>query len=238
MQTIGKTFKSDRRHDKIPHIETEYENAATESGDSERTLAVLVRRARALRGGDPDELSRVINEILTMESWSVKQMVAAHGVRKTGNNWVDAGEIDDVTNNALHRIAKFLRVIEGSSVGELRAGIKRCVEFAVIDHVRKSAADESVAVDPRHFTGTLDPEDQQYAELAGRAALNGAEDRVAFKEDAAHILELEPRAAEVLQLRLIMGFSAKEVAEKLDLTPANVDQILSRSVKKLARISR
>jgi RNA polymerase sigma factor (sigma-70 family) len=236
MQTSQETHKSNRRHDRIPHIETGYESKSAEIEDSGGTLAVLVRRAKALRGGDPDELTRVINEILIMESWSVKQLVTTHGSRQTGNRWVDPAQIDDVTNVALHRVAKFLRSMDGSSVGELRAGIKECVRFAVIDYVRKSASDQSVAVDPSHFTGTIDPEDQQYAGLAGHAAANGAEDRVLFKEDVGRILELEPRAAEVLQLRLLVGLSAKEVAEKLDLSPANVDQILSRSVKKLARL--
>lgn len=223
--------------DTLPRIETEYDtrSADTESGDTK--LAVLLRRAGVLRKSNPVELQVVIHEIIALESYTVKQMVAAAGYKRDGRSWVSEDDIQDVTSLALMRVAKFLYVMQGTSIGEFRAAVKKCVQWAVADHVRGDQRVQSVPVDPGSFTGALSPEEQQYGELVGLAANNRAEDRAEFKERLETIKLLEPRAADVISLRLIEGRRSKEVAEILGITPANVDQILLRSVKKLRELA-
>lgn len=220
-------------------IDAVLENSSPPEDDSLRTLRFLLREvAKARAAGDASGLERAINEILTIESWAISQKVQSYGFRITGNAWVDTDAVGEVSQEALRRTASFLRAMNGSSVGELRAGIKTCVHWAVVTHVRDSQKDRGhrVAVDPNHFTDGVDPESTQYSELLGMAANNSADDRAQFKEKIGVIFELEPRAADVLRLRLLMGYSSKEVAEELGLTPANVDQIVSRSVKKIASL--
>lgn len=237
--TILATHRIDRSG-RLFAIDAVLENSSPPEDDSLRSLRFLLREvARARAAGDATALARAVNEILTIESWAISQKVKAYGFQVTGNAWVGPDARGEVTQDVLHRTASFLRGMNGSSVGELRAGIQTCVRYAVISHVRRSQAkrERQVAVDPNHFTDGVDPESTQYSELLGMAANNSADDRVQFKESLGAVVELEPRAAEVLRLRLLMGCSSKEVAEELGLTPANVDQIVSRSVKKLARLN-
>lgn len=191
-----------------------------------------------MRGRDPFEHKRLIDEILARESYAVRQMVASAGVRKTGRSWVDREAIDDVTSMALARVADFLSKMKGTSIGELRNGVSQCVRFAVGDYVRDDQRSDSVPVDPGHFTDALPPEQQQYAELTGLAASGSAEDRANFKERLELVALLDSRAADVVKMRGLEGRSSKEVAGQLGLTAANVDQIFSRSIRRLLELSR
>lgn len=207
-----------------------------ETGQDIRTaddLAFLLRRARELRERDVAAFERVVEEILIRENYLVRQRVTAAGTRQSGSAWVERSAVDDVTGRVLMRIARFLGEMRGSSVGEFRNAVKTCIHFEVISYIRKDDRDNSVPVDPGHFTDALDPEEQEYSELAGRAAAGSAEDRAILRERLEAVLDLDDRAAEIVVLRGIDGLTAKEVAERLDISPANVDQIFSRATRKL-----
>jgi RNA polymerase sigma factor (sigma-70 family) len=76
-------------------------------------------------------------------------------------------------------------------------------------------------------------------ELGERAspAIEGPEDRVADSSELAEALsQLGHREREVLTLRFGGDLSGPEIAELLDLSLANVQQIISRSLRKLRAI--
>lgn len=227
------TTKTTKSCDRLQNIDSALDTPT--SGD----LAFLLRRLHEVRGRDLAEYQQLVHKILERESRTVKLKVAAAGASKSGSAWVSRTAIDDVVSNALHRISRFLSEMEGHSVGEFRTAVNTCVRYAVADHVRADQRDkQAVPIDPGHFTDALPPEQRQYAEVCGMAAEGGAEDRANFKERLETIVELEPRAADVLILRLHEGRPSKEVAELLGLTPANVDQIVSRSVAKLRELGK
>lgn len=199
---------------------------------------MLLRMAHRTRESDPIEFKRIAGRILELESWTVKQMVQTAGFRQTGNRWVDPSELDDVVSMALTRMLDHLTKRDGQSIGQWRNAVKTCVRFAVADYVRYDQRHEAEPIDHGHFTDALAPDEQKYAEITSLAATGSAEDGVLFKEQLGLVTELEPRAADVIRLRLIVGLSAKEVAEQLGLSSVNVDQILSRSVRKLARLGK
>lgn len=218
------------RCDRLHRIEAGQDTAARDQ------LAFFLRRLHEVRGSDVAEYERLVEEILVRESYVVKQMVAATGARQSGTAWVDRNELDDVTYRVLLRITNFLRDMRGSSIGEFRNGVKTCVQFGVATYVRDDQKDQSLPVDPGHFTGALSPEETQFTELAALAASGGAEDRAVLREQLETVLGLEDRVAEVVLMRGLEGLAAKEVAERLGLTPGNVDQIYSRGLRKVKEL--
>jgi RNA polymerase sigma factor (sigma-70 family) len=234
MQLLSPNPSARPRCERIHRIETGYDTSAAPANRDDGNLAFLLKRAAAVRERDPFEHQRIVEQIIRSESRHIRYLVAIAGVRQTGRRWVDVDDVEDVTSAALMRVSKFLDSMRGSSVGEFYVGVKSCVRYAVADHVRGDSRIEELPVDHGHFTDALSPEETQYAELAGLAATNSAEDRAEFKERVSVITKLEPRAAEVVKLRGIEGVPSKEVAEQLGLTVANVDQIFRRSLEKIA----
>lgn len=228
------TRKSASRYDRLHHIETGYDTKPDGRRVDDAELELLLRRAHRVRDNDPIEFKQIANRIFEIESWAVRQMVSAAGFNKSGSNWVDEAAIDDVVNDSFIRMLDFLKKMKGESIGEWRNGVRRCIHWAVVDYIRDDQRNKAEPIDHGHFTDALAPEDLKYTEIASLAATGQAEDRALIKEKLAGVTELEPRAAEVIKLRLIEGYSSKEVAEMLGTTPANVDQIVSRSTRKLA----
>lgn len=236
MQLTQRTDGRVIRYDRIHHIETGYDIKAQDDGAADEELAMLLRRVHLVRENNPIEFKQIANRVFALESYSVRQRVHTAGLRQSGKRWVDQDAIDDVVSMAFIRLLDFLKGMEGKSIGEWRNGVKRCVQWAVADYIRLDQRHEAEPIDHGHFTDALSPEEQRYADVASRAASNTAEDRAIFKEKLSVITMLEPRAAEVLTLRLFEGYSSKEVAEKLGISPANVDQILSRTLKKIGNL--
>lgn len=234
MQSLRSQIHRSVRCDKLQRIETRYDTTAISPEDDDASLAGLLRRAVRVRADDDFEFRRLVHEILQLESYVIRQKVIAHGTRQTGNRWVDPDVVDDVTNRVLERVARFIGEMQGSAVGQLRAGISKAVHWEVVDHVRRDQRNESSPVDPANFTGTLDAQDTGYRRLSELAASNRAEDLVMFRERLAELTGLGERDATVVLMRKLQGLSSKEVAEELGLTPANVDQIVSRGMKRLA----
>lgn len=220
------------RCERLHQIKLDSDSSTRPPGTTGEELSFLLRRAIAVRDRDPLEFQHLLQEIIGRESYAVKQQVALAGVRRDGRSWVAQEAIEDVTGMALTRLSKFILNMEGSSVGELRSGIRTCVRYAVVDYIRDDQRHESVPVDPGHFTDALSPEQTQYSELLGLAASTTAEDRADFKQRLELLGELDPREAEVVIMRG-RGYPSKAVAEHLGISPANVDQIYHRATVKL-----
>lgn len=87
----------------------------------------------------------------------------------------------------------------------------------LIDHHRRDRSGLAEPIDERHEPTVAGPEDR----LAGSSEL------------AAALSHLNDREREVLALRFGGDLTGGEIAELLDLTLANVQQIISRSLRKL-----
>ncbi|MBJ7458258.1 MAG: sigma-70 family RNA polymerase sigma factor [Thermoleophilaceae bacterium] len=211
-----------------------------DGGEPTTDLSILLRRAGRFRNDSgPDATSRLIGtwqEIWALEHYAIRQQVISKGYAQTGNAWVNDSDVDDVLAEVMLDATRMFLAFRGIEVGQFRAAMNKRIHWTVVNYVRKDQANKSAPVDPAAFDPNgSDETDAHHAELAGIAAKGGAGDRAMFKETLSCITELEPRAAEVVALRLT-GMSSKEVAETLELTPANVDQIFSRSVTKMRKL--
>ncbi len=211
-----------------------------DGGEPTTDLGTLLRRASRFRAaGGPvatQRLTETWQEIWALEHYAIRQQVISKGYAHTGNAWVNDSDVDDVVAEVMLDATKMFLAFRGVEVGQFRAAMNKRIHWTVVNYVRKDQTNKAKPVDPAAFDPNgFDETDARHAELAGIAAKGAAEDRAVFKETLSGITELEPRAAEVVSLRL-SGMSSKEVAEKLELTPANVDQIFSRSVKTMRKL--
>ncbi|MGE0707335.1 MAG: RNA polymerase sigma factor [Planctomycetota bacterium] len=125
----------------------------------------------------------------------------------------DPQEADDVAQEAL---LKAWRGLSGyRPEGRLRSWLLRIAQRASIDALRARKA-----WTPLPEAGPLDPARPPLA-LDEREALGAAVDR------------LNPRLRAVLHARYALGLSGPEIAELLDMTPANVRVCLHRAIHEL-----
>ncbi len=198
-------------------------------------LRALLRRASRFRNqGGPDAAKRLTEtwqDIWALEAYALRQQVITKGYAITGNAWVNESDVDDVVAELMLDATKMFLAFRGIEVGQFRAAMNKRVHWTVVDYIRKDQANKAKPVDPAAFDPNgFDETDASHAELAGIAASGRAEDRANFKDSLIGITKLEPRAAEVVSLRA-SGMTSAEIGAKLSLTPANVDQIFSRSVR-------
>lgn len=227
----------------MPVIEIRNESVQqglVDGGEPTTDLRMLLRRAgriRAHRGPDTTRrLAEIWEQIWALEAYAVRQQVITKGYAITGNAWVNESDVDDVVADVMLGATRMFMEFRGIEPGQFRAGLNKRIHWSVVDYVRDDQRRKAKPVDPAAFDPNgFDETDARHAEIAGIAAKGGAVDRAEFKEKLSGITRLEPRAAEVISLRL-SGMSSKEVAEKLGLTPANVDQIFSRSVRTMRKL--
>lgn len=213
--------------------------AAEQPDTADMYLRVQLRIAAGLRGStdpaDREKMKRIFAEVIEKELPSLREQVKLRGFRQTGQPWVDECDVEDVLQRACIRALDLFEKFEGATPQQFRAALRRCVEWSVADHVRKDQADKSVPVDPLAGPAGLDG-DAGPSVLDSVPAPGVVEDRAEFLERLAGVTELEPRAADVVMMRS-SGMSSKETAAVLGLSPANVDQIFSRSIKKMRELS-
>lgn len=221
-------------------------SASVGDGSASRTpdsadihLRVQLRIAAELRGStdraDREKMKRIFEEVIAAELPSLRQQVKLRGYQQTGRAWVDDGDVDDVVQRACIRALDLFEKFDGATPQQFRAALRKCVEWAVADHVRKDQADKSDPVDPLASPAGPDGGTGPSV-LESIPAPDAVEDRMEFLERIANIAKLEPRAADVIQMRSI-GMSSKEIGAALGLTPSNVDQIFSRSIKTMRKLS-
>ncbi|MSW51706.1 MAG: sigma-70 family RNA polymerase sigma factor [Actinobacteria bacterium] len=189
----------------------------------------------ARRRQDRSAMSETWRALLLVEWPRVAAMIALKRHEALPGGRVPTEDRDEIAHEVYLRLHDWLE-LEGSSIGEVRSIIRKSVHWAFLDHVRDHVDDDV------HREGSFDTEDPTgdgpaafvrriEEELAHRLT-----DRFAQSEQAAAISDaldgLADQTQKVVVLRLT-GYRAREVAERLDLSPANVDQIYSRGLKQL-----
>ena len=144
-------------------------------------------------------------------------------------------DVDEVVHDVFLRLHDWLK-LEGDSVGEARAIIRKAVHYAVLDRVDAHVRDDL------HRAGSFDEDDPSGEGPA--AFVRRVEDELAdllndpfddreraraIREAIADLPETQRR---VVVLRL-SGVKAKEVAGVTGLGASNVDQIFSRGLREL-----
>lgn len=158
---------------------------------------------------------------------------------------VSPSDVDDAVQTAYERLVKMLRTFRGTSEGEFRAAMRRCVSYACMDHCRAAMNAE------KPIKGSLDEE---------RVNSDGGSPRGKFEADIAkgegqslqdeesleYAIALEKRvAAAVAELDhkrrtvIVMTFEGRrtaEIAGELDTSADNVYKLRERGLKKLRKI--
>jgi len=175
------------------------------SDDRERTYAAPVRRADRKRS---DELRRVyrdhVDAVYGFFAYSVAQATA-----------------EDLTSTTFERVVRSWHTYDPSRAGE-RTWILVIARNALADHFRRA------------HTRSESPVEEVPDAIASRGLGADALDRILDQDELRQWLQvLGERERAVLALRYAGDLTANQIAQVLDLTPANVHQILSRSLRRL-----
>jgi RNA polymerase sigma factor (sigma-70 family) len=223
------------RIDRIAIVET--------AEPDEANLRSLLRVAAMLRGrDDPQSLARrrqVWADILERESYVIAQRVATHGFARHGRAAVDEADRGEVVGDVMRRLVRMSEVFEGSEVGQWRKAMGQAIEWTVTSYARDRARrrEHEIPVEPGAWDpGSLDPEQRPPVDLTGVIAAGAVGDRIEMIQRLGALGILRERERLVVAMRAA-GHSSREVATELDLTPANVDQIHHRALKKLRAAS-
>jgi RNA polymerase sigma factor (sigma-70 family) len=211
--------------------------------DSE--LLALVAAARGSRdAGELERAAAAWKTLVGRQLGRVRELVAAFRFPGHPEVRVAQGESEDAAQAALERcLGPLERTFRGSTAPEFRAAVATCVRFACMDFCRRRMRWE------RRLAGSLDepaltPDRDPGGEQAGRfdretgaiaARLHDRRSDARLRIDAvAGALRLLPNENMRAVLRLSgEGYSSTEVAERLQLTSTNVDQLRSRGFRRL-----
>lgn len=128
---------------------------------------------------------------------------------------------EDLTATTFERVVRHWKRYDTARSSE-RTWILTIARNILIDHYRRQSLRTAVSLDERpYLVDTLSEHDE---------GLSRAIDRDAF---SSRLADLTPREREVLALRFGGDLSGAEISRALDLSEANVHQIVSRSLKKL-----
>lgn len=206
---------------------------------SDDELLALVVASRAT--GEPldnETARRAWNELVGRDVDRVRALVrtwrlVGHDVR------VAAEDRDDAAQHAFYRLLRMLDNFRGGVLPQYRAAMATCVDWACREFCRREMRHD------RGLGGSLDervPGD--HGEGAGRfdpVLAKVSERREADRENGRTTIDVLARAIAALPnenmkavLRLTMeGYQSREIAERLDLQAANVDQLRSRALRRL-----
>jgi RNA polymerase sigma factor (sigma-70 family) len=202
---------------------------------SDPSAVALRAFVAARRRGDRVAMSETWRALLLIEWPRVAAMIALKRHEALPGGRVPPEARDEIAQQAYLRLHGWLE-LEGSSIGEVHAIIRKAVHWAYLDHLREYVADDV------QRAGSFDDDDPDGDGPAAfvRRIEDELADRLAdpFEQSelghavADAFADLPDQRRKVVVLRL-SGFSAKEVAEQLGLQPPNVDQIYSRGIRQL-----
>ena len=127
---------------------------------------------------------------------------------------------EDLTASTFERVIKHWKRYDADKAAE-RTWILSIARNLLTDHYRRQKHRDAVSTD--EYPVILDT----------LAASDELERRFEQAEVRGWLEQLQPREREVLALRYGADLQAADIAELMDLSAANVHQILSRSLKKL-----
>jgi RNA polymerase sigma-70 factor (ECF subfamily) len=138
---------------------------------------------------------------------------------------VDAATAEDLTSATFERVVRSWQRFDPER-GNERTWILAIARNLLTDHFRRQGRAEAVSVDEHpgllEHLGALDP---------------ALERSLSVEELRRWLAPLGPREREILALRYGADLEGVEIARMLDLTPANVHQILSRSLRRLRELA-
>lgn len=157
---------------------------------------------------------------------------------------VPASDIDDVVQQALERcLERLVESFRGGTAAEFRAALKTCVYFTCMDRCREAMRREMAIVGSLDETvpaGGDGDAQGRFDQALARDAARAEDDRSAAALALHAIIQAiddVPNSDMRAVIRLTMqGYSSREIAEELEKTVANVDQLRSRGIRKLREI--
>ena len=206
-------------------------------GDDE--LLALVHAARADTGPAARETARrAWNELIERDVDRVRALVSVW--RLPGRDVrVDREDRDDAVQYAVIRLLRMLNSFKGSFLPQYRAAMATCVDYACRDFCRAKMRHEM------GLGGSLDdqfPSDEgegigRFDDVVAEHSARVQADKEAGRgglDALGHALKGLPSDGmrSVVSLT-IEGHSSREIAERLGLSVANVDQLRSRGLRRL-----
>lgn len=136
---------------------------------------------------------------------------------------VSGPNAEDLTSTTFERVIRSWDSYDPEKAGE-RTWMLAIARNVLIDFYRREKLRSGVSTD-------------EHPELLSRLSLEAPQEQVVDAASLAALLDpLSERDREVVALRYGADLQAKEIAEIVDLSPANVHQILSRSLKRLREL--
>jgi len=136
---------------------------------------------------------------------------------------VSGPNAEDLTSTTFERVIRSWESYDADRASE-RTWVMAIAHNLLIDFYRRERLRSSVSTD-------------EHPELLSRLSLEAPQDQVVDAAALAAWLEpLSERDRQVVALRYGADLQAKEIAELVELSPANVHQILSRSLRRLREL--
>jgi RNA polymerase sigma factor (sigma-70 family) len=202
--------------------------------------ALLRMFAKARDRGDRDRAAEIWAQMVHNHADRVIAMVSAWRYPGSGDR-VQPVDRDEAISRAFWKVGrKMVDTFEGDTVPELRAAMRRAVDFACRDTLRH------VATYDRHHAGSLDEPagenssagryDAELADEGGFAELDRSQQRAEAADRVARALaQLPERNRQVLQMTLDEQ-PVQQIAATLETSEQNVHQLRSRGMKKLKEV--
>ena len=200
-------------------------------------IVVITRDKRSQR----TKTSKAWEMLIALDFDRVRGLVASF--RFPGQSVrVHPNDIDDAVQYAFERLVKMLRTFKGTSEGEFRAAMRRCVGFACMDHCRAAMKDE------QPIAGSLDEEakDSEGKAHGGRFdsdLARKAEERRSEEDGLERALAEQERVAAAIakmkgDKRVVIemtrdGHTTQEIAAALGTSHDNVYQLRARGLKEV-----
>ena len=211
---------------------------------SEEQLVALVVAGRGRR--EPDRRARAQNAwhaLVARNFDRVAGLVTAFRFPGHESVTVPPADHEDATQEAFIRALAMFAGWRGEELGQFRKALRTCVKNTCMDHCRRTMTREKGLAGSLEETlpsgGGEDPRGRFDAELAKIADRRHAL-QTAGRDDLAMLAwRIDQLANEKSQdvIRLTLeGFTSREIAERLDESVDNVDQLRSRGIRELRRI--
>lgn len=216
--------------------------AELHTATDEQLLAAVVA-GRASRRGEPWEVAKLAwRHLAARHQDRVRGLVIAFEFPGSSGVRIAPDEYDDAAQECFIRAVKMLGNFRGVSVGEFLGALRTCVTNTCMDYCRRRLTREhAIAGNIEESLGDdegLGRFDSALGAIAERqeGTRAAARDELAALEAAIASLDNE-QMRDVLRLKMT-GFSSREVADQLQLSVPNVDQLCSRGVRKLREVMR
>jgi len=210
----------------------------------EQLLRLVVAGRAKRRGKEWDTATQAWRHLAARHHDRLRGLVIAFRFPGAPDVRIEADDYEDATQECFIRAVKMLGNFRGTTRGEFLAALRTCVTNTCMDFCRRRLTRE------RGIAGSIDePAPGADDETLGR--FDAALGEVASRHDADHtaardllaaldagIRELENEQMREVMRRKMSGYPSREIADQLDLTVANVDQLCSRGVRRLKEVVR